>query len=209
MKGDLMSPSPSPGGNAGTPAPRRILPDRPSLEQLRKQAKDLVRDARNGDAVALARLAAIGQRASDSRITLAGAQLAIAREYGFPSWPKLAHHVGAVTGAGPAARPLIRPVELSPGRKWKLADGTDVPTEDVFAMFVAARDGDIANVKRLVGVSPFFATVEYNYTPPIHFAVREGHRDIAELLLGHGADPAYRSYPIQESLLTFAEDRGH
>ena len=76
-------------------------------------------------------------------------------------------------------------------------------------MFVAARDGDFASVKKLVTDRPSLATVEYNYTPPVHFAVREGHRDIAEFLLDHGADPAYRSYPFQESLLTFAEDRGH
>ena len=199
----------SPGGSAGNPAPRRILPERPSLEQLRKGAKDLLRDARNGDAAALARLTATGRRASDARIALSDAQLAIAREYGFPSWPKLAHHVGAITGAGFVARPLIRPVELSPGRSWKLADGTDVPSDAVYAMFVAARDGDIATVKRLVAAAPALATVEYNYTPPIHFAVREGHRHITEFLLGHGADPAYRSYPFKESLLTFAEDRGH
>ena len=204
-----MSPSHSPGGNAGTPAPRRILPDRPSLEQLRKQAKDLLRDARNRDAAAIARLAATGRRESDARISLADAQLAIAREYGFPSWPKLAHHVLAVAGAGFAMRPLIRPVELTPGRSWMLPDGTEVPTDDVFAMFVAAREGDIATVRRLTAISPAYATVEYNYTPPIHFAVREGHHDIAEHLLGHGADPAYRSYPFKESLLTFAEDRGH
>ncbi len=67
----------------------------------------------------------------------------------------------------------------------------------------------MAEVKRLVNRVPSLATVEYNYTPPIHFAVREGHLPIAELLLDHGTDPAYRSYPFQESLLTFAEDRGH
>ena len=110
---------------------------------------------------------------------------------------------------GTVHRPLIRPVELSPGRLWRLADGTDATTDDVFAMFVAARDGDIDAVNRLVARVPSLATVEYNYTPPILFAVREGHRDIVELLLNRGADPAYRSYPFQESLLTFAEDRGH
>ena len=204
-----MSPSPPPGGNAGTPPPRRLLPERPSLEQLRNQAKDLLRGARGGDASALARLTATGRRAAGARPTLADAQLAIARELGFPSWPKLVRHVEAVTGGGFAWRPLIRPVELSPGRRWTLADGTDAPTDDVFAMFVAAREGDIATVRRLVASSPALATVEYNYTPPIHFAVREGRRDVAELLLDHGADPAYRSYPFQESLLTFAEDRGH
>jgi ankyrin repeat protein len=204
-----MSPSPSPGGNAGTPPPSRLLPERPSLEQLRKQAKDLARDARAGDASALARIRATDRSTPGARITLADAHLAIAREFGFPSWPKLVRHVETVTGGGFALRPLIRPVELSPGRRWKLADGTDASADDVFALFVAAREGDIATIKRLVTRIPSLATVEYNYTPPIHFAVREGHRDIAGFLLNHGADPAYRSYPFQEALLTFAEDRGH
>lgn len=187
----------------------RPLPEHPSLEQLRKQAKDLLRHARAEDADARARLAAIDRGASGTPVTLADAQLVIAREHGFPSWPKLVHHVETVDGGGFVLRPLIRPVELSPGRRWTLADGTIASTDDVFAMFVAARDGDMAAVKRLVAHRPALATVEYNYTPPIHFAVREGHRNVAEFLLNHGADPAYRSYPFQESLLTFAEDRGH
>jgi ankyrin repeat protein len=185
----------------------RPLPERPSLEQLRKQAKDLLRDARAGDAASLARMAVTAR--AEPRISLADAQLALAREYGFPSWPRLARHVEAIVGGGFVLRPLIRPVELTPGRLWKLADGTEAAADDVFAMFVAARAGDIDVVKRLVARAPLLATVEYNYTPPIHFAVREGHRDIVELLLDRGADPAYRSYPFQESLLSFAEDRGH
>jgi len=201
-----MSQSPSRGGDGGAETPPRSLPERPSLEQLRKQAKDLLRDARAGDASALARLSAI---AAGAETTLSNAQLAVAREYGFASWPKMVHHVESVTNGGFVLRPLIRPVELSPGRRWKLTDGTDGRTDDVFAMFVAAREGDIAKVKQLVSHTPSLATVEYNYTPPIHFAVREGHRDIAEFLLDRGADPAYRSYPFQEALLTFAEDRGH
>lgn len=106
-------------------------------------------------------------------------------------------------------RPLLRPVELTTGRLFTLADGTHVPADDTFAMFVAARDGDFATVQRLTRQSPLFATIEYNYTPPIHFAVREGHVDIARHLLEHGADPAHRSYPFNDSLLTFAEERGH
>ena len=107
------------------------------------------------------------------------------------------------------SRPLIRPIELTSGRMWTLPDGTSVPTNDAFAMFVAARDGDLPTVRRLTLQSRCFATLEYNYTPPIHFAVREGHVGVTEFLLNHGADPAYRSYPFQESLLTFAEERGH
>lgn len=161
------------------------LPARPSLSQLRKQAKDLLRAARGGDPAACAR---IGKRQ-----ILTDAQLAIAREHGFASWAKLTHYVESVAG-GFELRPLIRPVEM---------------TDDVYAMFVAARSGDLATVRQLVARAPALATVEYNYTPPIHFAVREGHGDIAELLLDRGADPAYKSYPFSETLLGFAEDRGH
>ena len=53
-----------------------------NLEQLRKQAKELVRAARAGDADALARL--------DGREPiLARAQLVVAREHGYASWPAL------------------------------------------------------------------------------------------------------------------------
>ena len=201
-----MSPSPRPGDDASTP--RRHLPERPSLERLRNEAKDLLRDARRRDVEALARLTATAHAPPPDEIILADAQLAIAREYGFASWPKLVHHVESTSG-GFVLRPLIRPVELTSGRRWKLGDGSEATTDDVFAMFVAARDGDLTTAKRLVARAPALATVEYNYTPPIHFAVREGHADIVELLLENGADPAYRSYPFQESLLTFADDRGH
>jgi ankyrin repeat protein len=200
--------APGSGGNADAPSQRRHLPERPSLDQLRKQAKDLLREARSGAEGALARIAPNTRPTPDARIVLAHAQLAIAREYGFASWPKLVRHVESVSG-GFVLRPLIRPVELSPGRLWKLVDGTDAATDDVFALFVAARGGDVAAVKQLVTRVPSLATVEYNYTPPIHFAAREGHRSIVGFLLDCGADPAYRSYPFGESLLTFAEDRGH
>ena len=203
-----MSASRPPAGDPDSAVPRHALPERPSLEQLRKAAKDLLRDARGGDASALARIGAIQHGTRGPRPILADAQLAIAREHGFPSWPRLVHHVEQSGGGGFVLRPLIRPVELAPGRSWQLADWTSVPTDDVFAMFVAARDGDISAVKRLVSGAGALATVEYNYTPPIHFAVREGHREIVEFLLDRGADIAYRSYPFQESLLTFAQDRG-
>ncbi len=55
------------------------LPARPSLEQLHKQAKELLRRHR-----------AAGSR---SIVTLADAQFALAREYGFESWAKLKQHI--------------------------------------------------------------------------------------------------------------------
>jgi ankyrin repeat protein len=64
------------------------LPARPDLEQLRRQAKELLRAAREGDGAARERIAAVADRQ-----TLAGAQLALAREYGFASWPRLKREV--------------------------------------------------------------------------------------------------------------------
>ena len=169
----------------------RPLPERPSLEQLRKQAKDLLHFTKAGK--------------------LSDAQLAIARTYGFDSWPKLVRHVESLAAGGTSALPpLIRPIELTSGRTWKLGDGSNSSTDDVYTMFAAARDGDLETVRRLVARTAALATVEYNYTPPIHFAVREGHREITAFLMERGADAgAYRSYPFGEALLTYAEDRGH
>jgi ankyrin repeat protein len=76
------------------------LPPAPSLEQLRKQAKDLLRAHRAGDAAALARARAQHPRPGE-RLKLSEAQLVIAREYGFPSWPRLSTYVERVAAHGP------------------------------------------------------------------------------------------------------------
>src|SRR4051812_6243666 len=73
--------------------PIRSLPAYPSLEQLRKQAKDLLREHRSGSAEAARRLSARKPGLVEPK--LADAQFVIAREHGFESWPKLAHHVAA------------------------------------------------------------------------------------------------------------------
>ena len=59
-----------------------------NLEQLRKQAKELVLSARAGERDALARL-------GDLPPKLASAQLVLAREHGFRSWPELVHALEA------------------------------------------------------------------------------------------------------------------
>jgi hypothetical protein len=81
------------------------LPARPSLEQLRKQAKGLLREYRAGDPAAAIRLRTACPRLSDSGrsdgATLADAQFALAREHGFESWAKLVRHIEAVQYAVP------------------------------------------------------------------------------------------------------------
>jgi ankyrin repeat protein len=74
--------------------PDRNLPDRPNLEQYKKQAKDLVRDTAAGVPAALERMHKHHPRlrvfAPDQprTIALADAQLVLAREHGYESWPK-------------------------------------------------------------------------------------------------------------------------
>jgi Family of unknown function (DUF5990)/Domain of unknown function (DUF5655) len=60
------------------------LPRRPDLDQLRRQARELLRAVAANDEQALRRIGAVSRNQ-----TLSAAQLAIAREYGFASWPKL------------------------------------------------------------------------------------------------------------------------
>lgn len=69
---------------------RRRLPVRPDLDQLRHQAKDLLRAIRRGDAAALADFAEHHHAPPDpARAKLADAQLVLARSYEAPSWPRL------------------------------------------------------------------------------------------------------------------------
>jgi ankyrin repeat protein len=62
-----------------------------NLEQQRKRAKDLLRAARAGDREAIERIRAVrADAATPPRLLkLADAQLVVAREAGFESWPKL------------------------------------------------------------------------------------------------------------------------
>ena len=71
-----------------------MLPSRPNLDHLRRQAKDLVRGAQAGEPRALERI-----RAVSDDLTLAAAQLALAREYGFSSWRELKEETESRTGA--------------------------------------------------------------------------------------------------------------
>ena len=85
----------------------------------------------------------------------------------------------------------------------------DLKDDDVWAMFQASWNGDLDQVKALVARRPELAVCEYNYTPPIHFAVREGHLEIVRFLLEQGADPTYRTLPVSRLALTMAQDRDH
>ena len=68
----------------------RHFPVRPNLEQLKHQAKDLLRAIRRGEPSALAELQRHHPNPPDpDAARLAHAQLALSRSYGLPSWPRL------------------------------------------------------------------------------------------------------------------------
>ncbi len=68
----------------------RRLPVRPDLNQLKHQAKDLLRALRQGDPAAVAEFRAHHPAPPDlAAARLADAQLALARAYSAPSWPRL------------------------------------------------------------------------------------------------------------------------
>src|SRR5229473_469643 len=87
---------------------KRQLPSRPNLDQLKNQAKDLLKAYKTGDKEAVRRIQESHPRLSQAaeadvrsaRFTLSGAQLVIAREYGFVTWPKLKEHVESTLPEG-------------------------------------------------------------------------------------------------------------
>ncbi len=81
------------------PDPVQPLPARPNLAQYRKQAKELVRACRERTLDALSRIQRHHPRFAHLRpddiqsVALTDAQLVIAREHGFESWPKFAAEI--------------------------------------------------------------------------------------------------------------------
>ena len=78
-------------------SPSSVLPARPNLEQLRNQAKDLLKAYRSGEPPAITRFRASSPRYSDFTdddlvrlsLSLGDAQRVVATEYGFSNWLRL------------------------------------------------------------------------------------------------------------------------
>jgi hypothetical protein len=87
--------------------PVRRLPDNPNLDHLKYQAKDLLQGHAACDLTVAQRLREFHprfSRSTDAEIFAAqpklnDAYLALAREYGFPSWTRLKHHIEKPTPA--------------------------------------------------------------------------------------------------------------
>ena len=171
------------------------LPDQPSLEQLRKQAKDL-------------------RRAEG--IGLSAAQLAVARRYGFASWTRLKKHVEFVTrysrfpdritaDADPAEEFLrlacLTYADDQPSRWDEARRLLDLDRGIVAGnVYVAAATGDAGELRRVLAADPGAARREggpYRWEPLFYLAYARHDPEVsldavlgsARLLLDAGADP--------------------
>ena len=77
--------------------PSRRMRDNPDLEQLKRQAKELLRGFAAGNAKAVAEVNAHYHSADVAIFALHDAQLVIARSYSFESWPRLKAYVDGAT----------------------------------------------------------------------------------------------------------------
>ena len=142
------------------------LPPRPNLEQYKKQAKELLRQCRSGDPEAMQQIRKFHPRFSrltgsdlgSAKLVLADAQLAIAREHGFESWPKFASRIDVINSEIAAlASPVAAFIEAA---TWH---GSLESAEAILAahreianssMHVAAILGDDAAVRRFLALDP-------------------------------------------------------
>ena len=183
------------------------LPARPSMENLRKQAKSLLKAAKQNDPEARDR---IGPFFGDpAAITLQQAQLVVAREYGFSSWTALKRHVEEGAPEGQTLDQLAtRFLDLV-----CLAYRTDVfrfverfdEAADLLArhpgirgasIHVAAAIGDDDAVRRWLDENPALIEAKggFYHWPPLMYAAYARLPGVssfpaAQVLLQRGADP--------------------
>ncbi|MGH9723220.1 MAG: ankyrin repeat domain-containing protein [Bryobacteraceae bacterium] len=79
------------------PEATRTFREHPDLDQLKRQAKELLAAFAAGEAGAVAEIKAHYRDADAAKFALHDAQLVLARSYGFDSWPKLKAYVEGVT----------------------------------------------------------------------------------------------------------------
>jgi ankyrin repeat protein len=189
---------------------KKQLPPRPSLEQLKKQAKDLLKSSQSGDAEAIRRVQEshpqfVNEPNAEIRaakFSLSDAQFVIAREYGFESWPKLKVHVEAVArGDDPTiAAFLVAAVAGNQAEANRLL--TEQPSLARANIYTAAVLGESVVVDMILDRDPSLATRKggpRNWQPMLYLCASRFHREnekraagmveVARSLRVHRADP--------------------
>ncbi len=185
---------------------KKRLAARPNLEQLKKQAKTILKGHHASSPQALREIQEHHPRwrnASEDEIrnasfTLADAQRVLAGQYGFANWSKLKSHVLLHQAPSDAAVRALREA----GRAGDLARVTELldAQPDLInerggpgtrtALHDAAANGRDSVVKFLLerGADPNIRC-EGDNAMPLHFAAEKQHFAIIRLLVEYGADP--------------------
>ena len=71
-----------------------------NLDDIKKQARNLLHALQQGDALAISRYYSIDSHADVSRPRLVDAQYIIAREHGYSSWLELTEHIETLSSSG-------------------------------------------------------------------------------------------------------------
>lgn len=164
---------------SGSPKPTRRLPQHPSLEQLKKQARELLERFRAGDAAAIAEVDRFERKTDGTTFALHDAQRVLARVYGFQSWTKLKAFVDGVTVARLAV--AVNAGDLAQVRR-----------------MLAARP-------ELIGMD----ISESDEHRVLHYAVMRRDVPMVRFLMQSGADARKGIWPHRDatSALTIARDR--
>lgn len=177
-----------------------MLPERPDLDHLRRQAKRLRDDARAGDEDALARVGRHVPPREDQPVALSTAQYVIAREYGFASWPRLKAEVDERVMTLPGQVSAFLAASVS-GRVQEAVRRCDRRVAG-FDIRTAAVLGDADRVAELLAARPASATepdADQGWPPLLYVCHSHWHHidpsradgllAVTRLLLDAGADP--------------------
>lgn len=187
----------------------KSLPASPHLEQLKKQAKELVKALQSNDSTALnrvrqyhpARSIASEFSCSERAFRLSDSQLVLAREYGFPSWPRLKSRVELLSNLQlPFHQQFLDEAMIRTANKQKnlprvqqlLDEGANINGRlaqvGTTALGWAACGGHIGLMTFLLERGADINMPANADNPALSLAAFFGHHRAVELLLSHGAE---------------------
>ena len=165
--------------NANLPA--RVLPERPDLDQLKRQAKELLASFTARESSAVAEVRQYYHGAPLDTFALHDAQFVLARAYGFDSWPKLKARVDGVTIG-------------------RLHDAVEHGDADAVRSLLQRRP-ELVNRDR----------TSHPERLPLHIAVQRRDAAMVRLLMERGADAHSGIWPYRQDTqaVVMAAERGY